>query len=83
MKKSNTWFSAPSLSIVLLVLFAWLIGTTCSLLAMTNFLSETPFRKGNTMMWYLIISSSICVLLLSKNYLKTSIKKRRDNAVES
>ena len=74
MIESKSWFSAPPLPLMLFVQIMWLVGTTCSLLAMTNFFSESPFQQRNIIMWYLIAASSIVALLVARNYIKASIK---------
>ena len=82
MNEGKNWFSAPPLPLMVLVQVIWLVGTTCSLLAMTNFFSETPFQHKNIIMWYLIIASLVVALLIARNFVKTSIRNRPSKPVK-
>jgi hypothetical protein len=74
MNVTKNWLTAPALPFMLFVLAIWLIGTACSLLAMTNLLTETPFQSRYVVQWFLVFSSSATVLWMTKNYLK-NVKK--------
>lgn len=82
MNEGKNWFSAPPLFLMVLVQIIWLVGTACSLIAMTNFFSETPFQQKNIIMWYLIIASLVVALLMARNFVKTLIRNRPSKSLK-
>jgi len=71
MNTKSNWLKNPSLSVFLTCTIIWLVGTIFSVLAITNFFTQSPFQKSSFMQWLIVISSSVVVIIIAKNYFKS------------
>jgi hypothetical protein len=66
--KRPDWIINPTKKNILWYTGLWIVGTFLIVLATTNFFTETPFIKKNTIMLLLIILPAVSVFQMLRNY---------------
>jgi len=69
MENQATWIKQPSKKQVIIVVPVWIVGILCSLLAVTNFFTESLFQGKYFILDGLNIASTLVVITVVKNYL--------------
>ena len=70
MSREITWLDNPTKKQVSILFFLWLTQFLFSLVAMTDFFSENPFKKTNSGLGMLLFGTSVTLFLVTKNYFK-------------
>lgn len=69
-KANNTFLYHPSLMIIVVFVTLWFVGNGLLFLSMTDLFTESFFQKKYTMMYFLMIGSTITTSFLIFNYFK-------------
>lgn len=67
-------FKYPTKKYLLIFLVLWIISTLLIICSITNFFTENFFNRRYTLMYYLMILSSISTIKLILNYKKVNNK---------
>jgi uncharacterized membrane protein len=70
-KSKHNYMKHPNKKVLLIFLVLWIISTFLIILSITNFFTESFFNSRFTLMYYLIIFSSVSAIKLILNYKKT------------
>lgn len=66
--KRPDWIINPTKKNIFLYAGLWIIGTVLIVLATTNFFTENPFVKRNTIMLLLIILPTVSLFQMLRSY---------------
>ncbi len=68
--KKSQWTKNPTKKQVVLVFFAWIGAIVLLTLSMTNFFVESPFKRQNMVLLFLILMCGFTTITVIKNYYK-------------
>ena len=67
----NNWVRHPSKKQCILSIIAWFAGMLFLLLSLSNFFTETVFQGKYLMVGFVVLASTLLVIVICRNYCKS------------
>lgn len=71
MSSAPVFSKKPTLKFLFTWIFIWFLGVIFSILAMTNFLTQSPFQRSFFMTWFSIVFTTVVLMVHARNYFKS------------